>query len=91
MGIEPAGRIAAGISELMAALLLLYTPTVAIGAATSLGIMTGALLSHVLVIGIEVMEDGGWLMLLAGIVWVGSARLVWSHRHAFLPENSRKP
>lgn len=80
MQIEPWGRIATGVAELVAAILLLYPSTIAIGAVMGVGIMSGALLSHLAVLGIEVKEDGGQLFLYALLVWVSCVILVWMNR-----------
>lgn len=65
LGAEPAGRIGSGVAELIAAALLLIPRTAWIGAAIALGIMSGAIVSHLTVLGIEVMGDGGTLFVLA--------------------------
>lgn len=80
MQIEPWGRIATGVAELVAAILLLYPATIAIGAVMGVGIMSGALLSHLAVLGIEVKEDGGQLFLYALLVWISCVILVWMNR-----------
>ncbi|MGZ5253295.1 MAG: DoxX family protein [Flavitalea sp.] len=68
LGIEPWGRILTGVFELVAALLLLVRITTVIGAALAGGLMTGAILSHIFVLGIEVMNDGGLLFFYATLV-----------------------
>ncbi|MFN8353999.1 MAG: DoxX family protein [Spirosomataceae bacterium] len=65
LGVEPWGRIGAGVSELIAAILLLIPSTAGIGAMMGLGIMAGAILSHLTVLGIDVQNDGGYLFTLA--------------------------
>ncbi|TDO29022.1 DoxX family membrane protein [Sediminibacterium goheungense] len=77
MNMEPWGRYATGIAELVASLLILYKPTTPFGAFFAAGIMSGALLSHVFVLGIEVMGDHGLLFLYALIVWVAAILLLW--------------
>ena len=67
------GRIGSGVAELIAALLLLVPRTAWMGAALALGIMSGAILSHLTVLGIEVMGDGGTLFALAIAVAVCAA------------------
>lgn len=76
LGVEPWGRIGSGIAELVAAVLLLYPRTTAAGALAAAGLMAGAILSHVTVLGIEVKGDGGLLFALALVVFVSSAALV---------------
>src|SRR5258707_14887656 len=46
LGIEPWGRVASGMAELLAAILLLIPRTVTLGALLSLGVISGALVSH---------------------------------------------
>ncbi|MFN0060332.1 MAG: DoxX family protein [Planctomycetota bacterium] len=65
LGVEPWGRIASGIVELAAAVLLLMPKTVWFGALLALGAMSGAILSHVTRLGIVVQDDGGLLFSLA--------------------------
>lgn len=80
LGAEPWGRIGSGVGELVAAILLLIPATAAVGALASLGIITGALLSHLTVLGIEIQGDGGLLFALAVIVWVASAAVLLIRR-----------
>ncbi|MEW6321122.1 MAG: DoxX family protein [Acidobacteriota bacterium] len=80
LGAEPWGRIGSGVGELVAAILLLIPATAAVGALASLGIITGALLSHLTVLGIEIQDDGGLLFALAVIVWVASAAVLLIRR-----------
>ncbi|ULQ53418.1 DoxX family protein [Flavihumibacter fluvii] len=70
LGVEPWGRIGTGIIELVAGILLLVPATVFAGAFLGAGLMTGAILSHLTVIGIESQGDGGQLFYLAITVWV---------------------
>jgi hypothetical protein len=80
LGAEPWGRIASGVMELAAALLLLFPPTAALGGLLTMGVMSGAILSHLTVLGIEVMGDGGLLFALAVVVWLAAAATAWIHR-----------
>jgi uncharacterized membrane protein YphA (DoxX/SURF4 family) len=84
LGVEPWGRIGSGIVELVAAVLLLVPATVPIGAALAMGVMSGAILSHVVLLGIEVKGDGGLLFGLALIVFVCGA-VVLAIRRAQVP------
>jgi putative oxidoreductase len=68
LGVEPWGRIGTGVIELIAGILILIPATALIGAALSLGLMAGAIASHLFVIGIESDNDGGQLFMLAIIV-----------------------
>lgn len=73
IGAEPAGRIASGVVELFAALLLLWPAFAWAGALLALGTMLGAIATHLGVIGIEVQGDGGLLFTLAMVVAGASA------------------
>ncbi len=84
LGVEPWGRIGSGIVELIASVLLLMPATAPIGAVMALGVMTGAILSHLTVLGIEVKGDGGLLFGLALIVFACSA-IVLTIRRAQVP------
>jgi uncharacterized membrane protein YphA (DoxX/SURF4 family) len=77
---EPWGRIGSGLVELVASGLLLVPATAGFGALIAVGVMAGAIVSHVTVLGIEVQGDGGLLFGLALIVFVTSAIVLWSHR-----------
>ena len=73
LGAEPHGRIASGIAELIAAGLILAPSTVALGALLSVGVISGAIASHLTILGIEIMGDGGLLFALALLVFTCSA------------------
>ncbi len=70
LGVEPWGRIGLGIVELITAILLIYPRTIAIGSVLGLGIISGAIFSHVFIIGIVFNNDGGALFMLALAVFI---------------------
>ena len=72
VGAEPWGRIASGVVELVAAVLLLTPALVPLGAILTVGVMAGAILSHLTILGIEVQGDGGLLFALALTAFTGS-------------------
>ena len=76
LGAEPYGRIGSGVIELVASVLILVPATVALGALLAVGVMSGAILSHLAVLGIEIMGDGGLLFALAVIVFACSAAVL---------------
>ena len=80
VGAEPWGRIGSGIMELVAAVMLLVPALVPYGAILTLGAMSGALLSHLTILGIEVKGDGGLLFVLALTCFVGAMVIVVLHR-----------
>ncbi len=84
LGIEPWGRIGSGIAELISALLILYPRTTGIGAFIAMGIMAGAMFSHIAVLGIEVMGDGGQLFIYGVIVFVCCAILFVRYKQSLL-------
>lgn len=69
VGIEPYGRIGTGVLELIISMLLLVKRTSLIGAVFGISVISGAILSHLLILGIEVQGDGGLLFGLAIIVF----------------------
>ncbi len=81
VGLGTAGRIGTGILELAASIALFFAPTRFWGAFLAFGLMFGALLSHLTVLGIVVLNDGGKLFLLALIVWLGSLYLMIRYYH----------
>ena len=80
LGAEPWGRIGSGVAELVTAALLLVPSTAAVGGALAIAVMSGAILSHLTVLGIEVRGDGGLLFALAVLVWAAAAGVVWIYR-----------
>jgi putative oxidoreductase len=83
LGIEPVGRIGIGIFELITSILLLINRTKKIGIMLSLGIISGAILSHIVVIGTDVNGDSGTLFKLASIVFIASIVLLFLHKSEF--------
>jgi uncharacterized membrane protein YphA (DoxX/SURF4 family) len=81
LGIEPYGRIGSGIAELIASILILIPRTTYLGALLGMGVMLGALLSHIFILGIEVQNDGGTLFILAVITFLCCAFLVFQNRN----------
>ena len=73
VGIEPWGRIGTGVAELIAAVLLLIPSTIAIGALMAICIMTGAIITHLFILGIQVQGDGGQLFVYALVVLLASS------------------
>jgi uncharacterized membrane protein YphA (DoxX/SURF4 family) len=80
VGAEPWGRIGSGVLELIAAILLLTPSFVWAGALLAIGMMVGAVVSHLTVLGIEVQGDKGLLFLLAVIVLLASSGALFLHR-----------
>src|SRR5437773_3285815 len=81
LGMEPWGRIGSGIVELIAAILLLIPGTVTVGALLSLGVISGAILSHLTRLGIALpaVGDHGELFALAVVVFVCSFAVLLLH------------
>lgn len=84
LGMEPYGRIGSGIAELIAGILLVMPSTSVYGAVLALGIMGGAIMSHLTKLGISVMDDGGYLFGLALVVAICSAVIVWLEKDKLL-------
>ncbi len=80
LGVEPWGRIGTGVIELIASVLLLIPSTVVFGALLGIGLMLGAIASHLLVIGIESQGDGGQLFGLAIIVLACCVVIAFMHK-----------
>jgi len=77
---EPWGRVGSGILELIASILILIPRTTAWGALLGLGLMGGAILSHLFVLGLVVKDDGGLLFIYALLVFISCLYLVWTYR-----------
>jgi hypothetical protein len=80
LGVEPWGRIGSGVVELVAALLLLMPAAAPFGAGLTMGLMLGAIASHLAILGIEVKGDGGLLFGLAITAFTASAVVLFIRR-----------
>lgn len=80
LGVEPWGRIGSGIVELIAVVLLLIPATASIGALLALGVISGAIFSHLTKLGIVVQDDGGLLFAMAVLVFILSAIVLFIRR-----------
>lgn len=85
---EPWGRYGTGTVELIASLLLLSRCHAWLGALLALGVMSGAIMSHLTVLGIVVQNDGGLLFGMALTVFLTCAIVAFLHRNQipFLPK-----
>lgn len=68
LGVEPWGRIGTGVLELITGILLLLPAAAFTGGFLGMGLMIGAIASHLFVIGIASNGDGGQLFTLAIVV-----------------------
>jgi uncharacterized membrane protein YphA (DoxX/SURF4 family) len=80
VGAEPRGRIGSGVVELIAAILLLTPRFTWLGSLLALGVMAGAIVSHLTILGIEVQGDKGLLFGLALTVFLASGFNLILHR-----------
>ncbi len=80
VGAEPLGRIGSGILELIAAILLFIPRLTWLGATLACGVMAGAILSHLTILGIVVQGDGGLLFTLACVVFASASFILWTKR-----------
>ena len=77
---EAFARIGSGFGELIAAVLILVPKTRIYGAILSMLVISGAIFSHLTILGIVVLDDGGTLFILACIVFVLSLVVIYLHR-----------
>ncbi|EMI68517.1 hypothetical protein [Leptospira noguchii] len=80
LGMEPWGRIGTGILEFIVSILLFIPGWNWLGSLLGLSLMSGAILSHVFVIGIEQENDGGLLFFLALGNAVICTLLLWQEK-----------
>jgi putative oxidoreductase len=80
VGLEPWGRYASGVTELVAAILLLSTCHAWAGSLLALGVISGALVCHLTVLGIVVQDDHGLLFALALTVFITSSVVAFLNR-----------
>ena len=72
LNMEPEGRIGTGIVELISSLFLLIPSSCWLGAVIAACLMSGAIYFHLTSLGLEIMDDGGYLFILACIVFLSS-------------------
>lgn len=84
LGVEPWGRIASGIIEMIASLLLLIPSTQIFGALIGAGVMVGAILSHLFILGITVQNDNGLLFTLACVVFLSCVSVIFFQPEKYL-------
>ncbi len=80
VGLEPFGRIGIGILELFSAVLILIPKTIWVGAILTNVIISGAILMHLTILGIEINNDGGLLFYMAISVLIFSLIVLWDHK-----------
>lgn len=78
--LEAYGRIGSGVVELFAVILLLIPSKAWLGAFVALGTISGAIMSHLTMLGIVVKGDGGLLFMLAVTVFALSSVTLVIHR-----------
>ena len=91
VGMEPLGRYGSGAVELIASILFFFPRTTALGGLLAMGVMAGAIVSHLTVLGIVVLDDGGTLFALALVVFACSALVTWVHRRTLPVIGPRLP
>ncbi|UKM63587.1 DoxX family protein [Flavobacteriaceae bacterium GSB9] len=84
VGLEPQGRIAIGILELIAGILLVFRKTAWIGAFIAIVILGGAILMHLTKLGVEVKGDGGMLFITA-IATFSMSVIILNHYKKHIP------
>ncbi|MEP7164364.1 MAG: DoxX family membrane protein [Ferruginibacter sp.] len=84
VGMEPWGRIASGIVELIASILIIYPRTTWLGAVLGMGVMSGALFFHLTKLGLVVKNDGGQLFIYALLVFLSCFGLLLIYRNEAL-------
>ena len=73
-------RIGTGVLELIASILLFVPKKVWLGAGLTVGLMGGAIFSHLTKIGIEHNNDGGTLFIMAVITLLAGGILLFQNR-----------
>ncbi|MDV7188499.1 DoxX family protein [Lutibacter sp. TH_r2] len=80
VGLEPIGRIGIGILEFIAAFLIIIPKTIWIGALLTVGIIGGAIIMHLTLLGIKIDNDGGKLFYMALFIFILSAIILFNQR-----------
>jgi putative oxidoreductase len=86
---EPWGRIGSGVIELIASVLLFVPGLTWAGALLAFGSMSGAILSHLTLLGLVVQNDGGLLFALALTTFICSAIILCLYRRTIPVIGSR--
>lgn len=73
-------RIGTGVLELIASILIFIPKTTWIGALLAVGIMFGAILSHITILGVEFNNDGGALFYSAITTFIASGIILFFDR-----------
>lgn len=84
LGMEPWGRIGSGIAELIVGILLIIPRTAWLGAIGGLGVISGAIIAHLIKLGIQVNGDGGTLFGMAVVVFISCLIVLWLHKEQAL-------
>lgn len=77
-------RIGVGVLELIASILILWPKYAGLGALMGVGLMIGAIISHVFFLGIIVGNDGGQLMVMALIVLMCCTKVLFDEKQQVL-------
>ena len=80
LGVEPWGRVALGVVEALLVVGILLPQTWVLAAALTTGLLGGAILSHLTVLGVEVSDDGGALFAMALVGTASGAVITWMRR-----------
>ncbi len=80
LGAEPWGRFGSGVVELITVVLLVIPKTVVLGAVLAAAVISGAIMSHLTKLGIEVQGDGGLLFALALTTFAAAGTVVLIRR-----------
>ena len=80
VGMELWGRIGIGVLELIASILLFLPKKIWMGAGLATGLMAGAVMMHLTMIGIEVKGDGGTLFYTAIATLILSLIILWGKK-----------
>ena len=84
VGLEPWGRIGSGVVELIAAILLFVPGLYWLGAGIAIAVLTGAIFSHLTLLGIVVMNDG-WLLFFLALITVACCAVVLIFERRSIP------
>ena len=90
VGLEPYGRIAIGVLELIAGILLLIPKTIWLGATLTIGVIGGAIFMHLTKLGIEINNDSGILFITAVVTFIISVIILYMSRNK-IPLINNKP
>ena len=89
VGMEPWGRYGVGFAELIASICILYPRTAWFGGLMTTGLMLGAIMLHIIFLGVILFNDGGQLFIYSCIAFICGLYTLFHDKQIALADMSR--